>query len=638
MSTATLTSLAMLKVNIDQGTDYLDYLRPFVLQVLVDHRPDPVTDASVKQHILTDFGLEIPERTVQVVLKRLARKHILAKETGVYRITEKLPDPRIAARKAEAAQQIENVIAGLIAFSKKSAKPLSDTAEAVQALSSFLGEFDISCLKAYLRGTAIPSVSLQRNTDVVLVSQYVLHLQQMDQMRFQCFQVLVQGHMLANALLCPDLVNAPQSYKDVVFYLDTPLLLRWLGLEGQYKKDAVEEVVRLVRKLGGTVATFVHTRDELRGVIQGVAKHLDDLDGRGAVLMKARCQNTSRSDLLLLAEQIEEKLEALQVEVMPTPSYIPEFQIDETVFADILDDEISYYNPRAKENDINSVRSVYVLRKGKAPLSLETAVAVLVTSNAAFARAAFHYGEKYKESSAVSPVITDFSLSNMAWLKAPMSAPSLPITEVLSFSYAALELPKPMLEKFLAETEKLEQQGRITARDHQLLRASHLVQEELMRLTLGDENALTEQTITETLERVTKEIKKEESEKYWAEKAAHRRTQEELEQERAKKEDIKKRIYWRCHSKAKLFSWIITGLVSLILVGGIAVGLGVTSKNPVVGWILTGVSAAVTIAGFANLLFGFTVHQMRGKLEKKIRTLLLKREEAVTGLNLGDVH
>jgi len=638
MSTATLTSLAMLKVNIDQGGDYLDYLRPFILQVLFDHRPDPVTAAAVRQYVLTDFGLEIPERAAQIVLKRLARKHPLAKEAGVYRITGDLPNPGIAARKAEADRHIQAVIAGFIEFSKNSPKPLSDPAEAVQALCSFLGEFDISCLKAYLQGTTIPSVSRKRRTDVVLVSQYALHLQQTDPERFQSFQVLVQGHMLANALLCPDLANLPQTYKNVVFYLDTPLLVRWFGLEGQFRKDAVAELVRLVRRLGGTVAIFVHTRDELRGVIRGAAKHLDDPNGRGAVVMEARRQRVSRSDLLLLAEQIEEKLKALQVEVRPTPPYVTDFQIDETAFGDVLDDEVSYYNPRAREYDINSVRCVYVLRRGKAPLSLERAVAVLVTSNAGFARAAFHYGERHEESREVSPVITDFSLANVAWLKAPMGAPSLPIAEVLAFSYAALELPKQMLEKFLAETEKLEKQGRITARDHQLLRGSVLVQEELMRLTLGEEDALTQQSITETLKRVTNEIKKEESEKYQAEQAAHRKTQEELAAERAAQERIRERLYWRCSRRARRYSWIVVSLVGLVLVGGIVAGRGVTSKNQIAGWILTAAFATVTIAGAANLFFGFTVRQMREKLEKKILTWLLKREAAATGLNLGDVQ
>ena len=67
MTPSTLTSLAMLKVHVDQGHDYLDYLRPFILQVLVDHRINPVTDAVVRDWIRSDFGIEIPTRTIQVV-------------------------------------------------------------------------------------------------------------------------------------------------------------------------------------------------------------------------------------------------------------------------------------------------------------------------------------------------------------------------------------------------------------------------------------------------------------------------------------------------------------------------------------------------------------------------------------------
>jgi predicted transcriptional regulator len=640
MSTATLTSLAMLKVNIDQGTDYLDYLRPFVLQVLIDHRPYPVTALTVKEHILTDCGLDIPERAVQIVLQRLARKHLLTREKGVYHIATELPDPGITAKKADADRHIQAVIADFIQFSQKSVKQLSDSDEAVRALCSFLEEFDISCLKAYLRGTAIPSVIHKENTDIVLVSQYVLHLQRTDPERFRSFQVLVQGHMLANALLCPDLANVPKTFKDVVFYLDTPLLVRWLSLEGQLRQKAIEELVQLVRRLGGTVAVFTHTQDELRSVIQGAARHLDDPNSRGAIVLEAQRQGTTRSDLLLLAEQLEDRLQALQVYVRPTPPYVTKFQIDEGAFADVLDDEVSYYNPRAKEYDIKSLRSVYVLRQGKRPTSLEKAVAVLVTSNAGFARAAFRYGQRYEESREVSPVITDFSLANVAWLKAPMGAPSLPIAEVLAFSYAALGLPKQMLDKLVAEAEKLEKQGRITARDHQLLRSSWLVQEELMRLTLGEEDALTEQTITETLRRVTDEIKKEESEKYQAEQAAHRQTLEKLEAERAARKKLQERLYWQCSRRARLLSWFIAGVVGVLLISGILFGgLGLTPKNPFwVRMILVVTSVVLSIIGLANLFFGFTVRQVQKKLEERILTWLLKRESTATGMNLWDME
>ena len=66
-------------------------------------------------------------------------------------------------------------------------------------------------------------------------------------------------------------------------------------------------------------------------------------------------------------------------------------------------------------------------------------------------------------------MITDFTLANTAWLKAPMGAPAVPTTQLLAFSYAALEPSTEFLGKYLKEIDRLEAQGTITERDHQLL-------------------------------------------------------------------------------------------------------------------------------------------------------------------------
>ena len=84
MSLSTLTSLAMLKVHVDQGRDYLDYLQPFIHQILYKSNIDPITDSAVRDAIRNEFGLEIPQRAIQIVLKRLAKKLQLTKEHGVY--------------------------------------------------------------------------------------------------------------------------------------------------------------------------------------------------------------------------------------------------------------------------------------------------------------------------------------------------------------------------------------------------------------------------------------------------------------------------------------------------------------------------------------------------------------------------
>lgn len=637
MSTATLTSLAMLKVKIDQGGDYLDYLRPFVLQVLVDHRPDPVTDGVVRDYIRTDFGLEIPDRVVQIVLKRLSRKHPLKKVEGVYHITGNLPDHGIAAEKSRADRHIHAVVSGLNEFSKSTAKPIQSAEDAVTAICTFLTEFDIPCLRAYLRGTAIPTIKGRRDSDIVLVSKYVLHLQQTDPERFESFMIMVQGHMLANSLLCPDLQNTPKTYKDVTFYLDTPLLIQWLGLEGEAKQSAMENLIDLLRKLGANLMVFSHSRDELERVIRGASINVDSPMGRGAIVREARRSGTTKSDLLLLSGQIDNKIDQFRIKVVDTPSYEPTFQIDERVFETVLEDEVLYHNPRAEADDINSVRSVYVLRKGMSPSILEKAKAVLVTNNSGFARAAWHYGQKFEESREVSSVITDFSLANMAWLKVPMGAPSLPMIEVLAFSYAALQPLQKLLNKYMTEIDKLERQGKITTRDHQLLRSNTLAQDELMRLTLGDENALTEETITETLRRVSEEIKKEESEKLTTEQEEHRRTQDERTALYSEKKRIQERMYWRCRRKAKIYAWLASVAIGLLLVVGLVVGLGLRSNNQVLGWVFVASSGVLLALTLVNLLVGSTVKDFHQRIQDRCLTWFIKREAARTGIDLSEL-
>ena len=149
-----------------------------------------------------------------------------------------------------------------------------------------------------------------------------------------------------------------------------------------------------------------------------------------------------------------------------------------------------------------------------------------MSSNSRFAKAAFKYGKHYEELRQVSSVITDFSLANMAWLKSPLGAPALPMNEVIAFSYAALQPSKQLLEKYIGEIDKLEKQGDFTARNHQLLRYSPLAQQELMNLTLGEEDEFTDKTVPELLDLVTAKIKKNENEKYQTEQVAHYQTQQ----------------------------------------------------------------------------------------------------------------
>ena len=157
-----------------------------------------------------------------------------------------------------------------------------------------------------------------------------------------------------------------------------------------------------------------------------------------------------------------------------------------------------------------------------------------------------------------------------------------------------------------------------------------------MRLTLGEEEALTHETISQTLSRVTSEITKEESERLSAEQNSHRQTQERLRTQLFEQQQIQQRLYWRCAKSAKKLSWGIAVFVSIFLLLGIAAGLGLTSSNPIIGWFLLGCSVLIGFVGIVDIMIGFSVREMRDRCEQQILTWLLKREAAVTGITLGE--
>lgn len=622
----------MLKVTIDQGGDYLDYLKPFVLDVLYEYRPDPIVDSKIKEYILKDFGLEIPDRTIQIVLKRLSRTYALEKKDGVYHIKGNLANPGITSKKADAIRNIDSVVEGLIEFSKGTNFLIADKDSAVDAICTFLSEFGIQCLRAFIRGTTIPNLTSRNESDIALVSKYVIHLSETSPERFNSFMIMVQGHMIANALLAPDLQNAPKSYSDVTFFFDTPILIHLLGLEGELKYKAAKELIDLLYRLGAKLAFFSHTKEELRRVILGVAYNLDKTDPRGAIILHARrCQKT-KSDFILLAGNFEKKLKELGIEEVETPKYSPAFQIDEAAFQEVLDEEISYYNNQAKLFDINSVRSIYAIRRNVCPTMLERAKAVLVTSNSALAHAAWKFGQNIKESQEVSTVVTDLSLANMAWLKLPMAAPNLPMKEILAYSYAALQPSQDFLNKYMAEVDKLEQEQKITSQDHQLLRSSVIAQDELMHLTLGQEKALTEQTITETLQRTIKEIKKEETQKLMAEKEAHNQTQLQLSYLQDERQNIKKRLLLASQSKARKVSWAVFFIIGIIFLLALISGI-YTAKNNLMKWILR--SSAVIFIAFSlvSLIWGTTLKKMHLNMEERLSNRYYKGACKRLGIN-----
>ncbi len=623
----TLTSLAILKVDLDERRDYLGYLESFVLQVLNVHRPNPVVADAVSELLREDFGLNVPSRGTQLVLRRLARKGHLRKEHNLFHIETALPQVNFGGKQVAARRDIESVYSSLREFAAQHQLNWSDR-EIAEALITFLGQFGVEFLRAYIFKTALPRFAESGPRDIYIVSKFVRNLYETRDPVFDCMSVLVKGHMLANALVCPDLESLDKKFGSLTIYLDTPLVLNLFGLQGEQNKSATAELLYLVRQLRGTIAVFEHTVDEVRRVLSYVEKNFDNHRADGEVLREARKIGIRRSDLILLKEGIHEELGRLNLVVKPTPAYKEKYQVSEADLQGAIESQITYKNPNALVFDINSVRSIYVLREGATPRRLEDAVAVFVTPNALLARAAFEVGQKHTSTKEVSSVITDYSLANIAWLKAPLGAPELPTKEMLAACYAAMEPSAPLWSRYLGEIDLLSETGKISPEDHAILRASPIAIEELMNLTLGDEEALTSGSIQTIIGRVKESLVKEKDEALEVERSEKIRITSERDRVQKQVERAKQNLYWQTETTAK---WVVFAieLTFLLLLGLSAVapaladtlkpaskfGLGLINVGAIFGatWLI------------ASGYYGVSVKQLLPQIRMKIHVFLYRR-------------
>src|SRR5690606_28663401 len=130
-----LVSVAMLKVNYDlNNRDYIDYLIPFTSDVLSGLKGKQVVVDLVKKEIAGKYGLSLPRGTIELCLKRMAKRGHLVREDGRYLVSENLPDSDIDTRRAGARRDADVVVHALKAYAELQGRPMDDS----QAYSTFV--------------------------------------------------------------------------------------------------------------------------------------------------------------------------------------------------------------------------------------------------------------------------------------------------------------------------------------------------------------------------------------------------------------------------------------------------------------------------------------------------------------------
>lgn len=631
---STLVSLAMLSVNRDDlKQDYVHYFVPFAHRALDGLGQHPITEQLLRDKLLERFGLKLPASACNLILQRLALGKILTRENDIYRLTAIYAPGDFDTRQIKAQQCINNLLSSLVEYSAPRLKePLSHETATV-TLGAFLHRFSIDFLRFATQNTALPDVQSVNDVHMVLVGSFITDAFEKNKSLFEDLVLVVKGHMLANALLCPDIDVGSNSFRGVSFFFDTPLILCALDLQEPARCDSVRELLALLKRLHGAIGVFSHTVDEVSNVLSGAIDSYDMPGTRSRIVIAAKRSGRRKSDLLRIHSQLADKMALLGLLPVPTPKYSATFQIDESVLEQALEEDVSYYNPDSVTRDVNSVRSIYVYRRGRAPHRLEDCGSVFVTSNAAFARAAWSHGAEHESSRNVSPVITDFALANLAWLKSPLDSPNVPRLELLASCYAAMAPKEELWRKYIHEVDRLKDSGEITPSDHAVLRTHLAAHETLVYLTSGADEAFEGATVFEILDRIKAGLVAEKNSEIKSLSGQVRTSEDKVALLTAQQERIDLRLYRISHWLSYIPDSLIVSAFLVALIANSGMFDSIHFRSHIFGMFFISAFSVGAFLNFISTFNGFTVtdwlRKMHTRLTKRIHAVLRR----LIGLN-----
>ena len=565
----------MLSLRMQTGKDYLDYLRGFVVESLRRLIGESIDASRVKEVVRTEFGLNIPTATFSIYLKRLVKEGVISPVgDGVQYRVKLLPETTIEADRMAAKSQIADVTEELAAFAYHKYSLQWDELVSSSALADFLRKYSIDFLRFAELKSPLPESASDPQTSAYVVAAFVTNAASEKPGLFQSVKVLVQSHILSNALMCPDLEKTNQGFRGVHFLVDTRLMIKALDLESNFDTENTKTLFSAIRTLKGVICIFPETKDELRTVLKAIIRGMQNSAGRGPVYRELLKRRRGVADVILAERNLDATLASLSISVLPSPRYAEDtykFQIGEAELRDEIEGQIDYISERAVEHDVRVVRHIFALRKGRHVSSLEDSGYVFLTTNSALSRAAFQYELKNSRGWIFSAVVTDYHLSHLAWLKSPMEVQDLPRAEILANCYATMRPHESIWNRYLDEVARLRAENKVSEKDHEVLRFSLNAPEEMMDVTRGDVDGITAANLHIILEKLEKTYAAEKDVKIAQARQEHEETKKALElvKSEAKDRDIRRKarvdvIAREVAKYAYITAWIVFAIFAVM--------------------------------------------------------------------------
>jgi hypothetical protein len=492
----TLIALALVKALWDaRRKDYVDAFLPLLALLLQRHKVSDFRDLRpLQQHFQDDWGLAVPYQAVATIVNRARKRGLLTRSAGAYFAV--LPRLREECSESSADERRSRVTAMLGNYSQFAAKQevILDPVQAETALISYLRRQSANL--HMISGSTSPLPDLQTTDQAIyLFARFAAEAQATNSEDYRTLVEVWFGHAIVNAVVLPDPESLKGKLTRLSLYLDAPFVFSALGFSGSEAEDAALELLGAAKRNGASLALFHHTYDEIFGILEStvpwLTNHRQYDPSRASVTLRHFMDTGLKpSDVEQILSTLPGRLESLGVKLQAAPRALDNvrYQIDETQMQDII---LGIYRSTPTDHtiqrDIQSIASIYRLRRDHLPRRISETEHVFLTPNHSLARASRMYECKYISDSFFIPAaITDIFLGTIIWLEAPQALEKLSRLQLIADIQSLLEPRESLLRRFAQAIQDLADRGQITADEFLILRTSQVARSMLQEITLGD--------------------------------------------------------------------------------------------------------------------------------------------------------
>lgn len=631
MSEQTLTSLAILTVNWDEGHDLIKSFVPIVAECIRKGDDEPIGLVDLQAAVEKDAGIKIPSGALEAILHRCAREGLVRRSHKVYvPVREQLEQTNYPSTRREALQSYNLLLTRLRTFAKCRYGIKWSPEEADERLLAFLKEGSVPILAAATEGDPLPAGREQSRKAKHVLSAFAGMLAEYDPEGFAALEVVVKGFVLSGVLYYPDIGKVETRFNELEVYCDTPFLLKALGFAEEGFQVQAIDLIELLQELGAKLRCFHHTREELAGVLEAQARDLREGAESELAFDYVTSRRLRRDEIEEMIVSVDRTLGKLGVEIVDTPPWTED--LDETALEAVLDEHVRYdpERPQARRKDMRSLAAIARLRKMHRVDSFENAKAVFVTTNADLARGSSRFFQEIEGTGAIPLCLPVGMMTRLAWVKRPLSAPDLPKHILIASSYASLNPSRALWVRYLQALTRRREEGDLSDEEYQFLRTSREARQALMDTTLGKEDGFSWGTVEEVLDHAKSVMHAEAEERAKIAEEAAEQHQRDLKQFESAH---RRRIDKQAATLGKVVSYGVACLLGAALVvsvlacipGAPLVELHQT-KLRIGVWVCIGIGAAVTT--YTVLHRGITVAEIRSRLSKRIERAWATRGHA----------